>query len=277
MTVRLAPDAAPIALGEKSRRLLGRLLVEPGAVVSIDALADALWGDEVRADRRNGVQVAVKALRKLLGDDDEPVADNRQRRRRLSDRRARPLLIDAERFKLLARRGTELVTLPQAARAMFAEALSVWSGPLLGEHADRNRGSPAMPASSPASATRSSSSSTRCDSTLGEHARLDATLRRQIVEHPLRRAAPRAARPRARRGRSGSRGGTRLPRGDPRSRRARPGNAARSATGSAAGMPADSQPGRSARPAGAAGGRRAAVRDGQHRGRGDATSAGSAR
>ncbi|HEX4345476.1 MAG TPA: BTAD domain-containing putative transcriptional regulator [Solirubrobacteraceae bacterium] len=184
MAVRLAPEVAPIALGEKGRILLGRLLLEPGVAVSTDALADALWEDEPRADRRNGVQAAVKAVRKLLGDTASP--------RRIVVRAgdgyriaaADPLLIDAERFRLLVARSGELADrLPRAARAMLAEALAIWHGRLLGEHADlpwaaghaRELDSLRDDAEVRFNAVRLA---------LGEHSELEGTLRRQIVEHP---------------------------------------------------------------------------------------------
>ena len=183
MTVRLAPDAAPIALGEKGRRLLGRLLLEPGTVVSIDALAEVLWGDEPRADPRNGVQVAIKALRKALGDEGPPwriILNVGSGYRIVVD----PLAVDAERFKLLAARGHHLAQLPHAARAMLAEALAAWSGALLAEHATE-----------PWAAGHARELESVCDEAevdlnetrlaLGDHARLDGTLRRQILEHPL--------------------------------------------------------------------------------------------
>ena len=184
MAVRLAPDAAAIPLGEQSRILLGRLLLDPGAVVSIDALGDALWGDEERKNRRNGVHTAVKAARVALGDTVDPrriiVRFGEGYRIDVGD----PLLVDAERFKHLAACGHDLAErLPRAARTLLSEALSIPGGPLFGEHAD-----------SPWAAGHARELASVRDRVeldlnearlaLGEYARLDATLRKQIVEHP---------------------------------------------------------------------------------------------
>jgi predicted ATPase/DNA-binding SARP family transcriptional activator len=184
LAVRLAPDAAAIAIGEQGRLLLGRLLIEPGVVVSTDALADALWEDEPRANRRNGVQTAVKAVRKLLRDtasEREIIVHAADGYRIVVDDALR---IDAERFKLLAAcAGRVAAHLPRAARAMRAEALGCWHGRLLAEHADRPwAAGHARELDSLRDAVELDFNEVRL--ALGEHGELEGTLRRQIVEHP---------------------------------------------------------------------------------------------
>ena len=61
-------DGVAVALpGGKPRALLARLLVDAGRVVSVDALADALWGDALPANVAGTIQVYVSNLRRALG------------------------------------------------------------------------------------------------------------------------------------------------------------------------------------------------------------------
>ncbi|MFG3057542.1 MULTISPECIES: AfsR/SARP family transcriptional regulator [unclassified Streptomyces] len=53
----------------KARALLAALLLEPGRVVSVDALKDALWGGTPPASAQASLQNHVTRLRRLLGDD----------------------------------------------------------------------------------------------------------------------------------------------------------------------------------------------------------------
>ncbi|POX49364.1 BTAD domain-containing putative transcriptional regulator [Streptomyces sp. Ru72] len=53
----------------KVRALLAALLLEPGRVVSVDALKDALWGGAPPASAQASLQNHVTRLRRLLGDD----------------------------------------------------------------------------------------------------------------------------------------------------------------------------------------------------------------
>ncbi|MEU1454134.1 AfsR/SARP family transcriptional regulator [Streptomyces avermitilis] len=62
-------EVRPIGSG-KMRALLAALLLEPGRVVSVDALKDALWGDAPPASAQASLQNHVTRLRRLLGDDD---------------------------------------------------------------------------------------------------------------------------------------------------------------------------------------------------------------
>jgi len=55
--------------GVKPRLLLARLLVDAGRVVTVDAIADALWGDRTPAQVAGTVQVYVSNLRRALGAD----------------------------------------------------------------------------------------------------------------------------------------------------------------------------------------------------------------
>jgi non-specific serine/threonine protein kinase len=185
VVVRLGAGAAPIVITEQIKLLLSRLLLEPGAVVSTDSLAEVLWEDEPRANPRNGVQQAVKAARTALGDTEKTrrvvVRSGDGYRLVVED----PLRIDAERFKQLAARGHGLLRQsPQTARAMLAEALGAWRGRLFGEFADRPW---AAGHAGELDALRDDAEVdlNQARLALGEHAELDGTLRLQIAQHPL--------------------------------------------------------------------------------------------
>ncbi|MFE1286269.1 BTAD domain-containing putative transcriptional regulator [Streptomyces sp. NPDC058751] len=60
-------EAGPIG-GRKMRALLTALLLEPGRVVSVDALKDALWGGAPPASAQASLQNHVTRLRRLLDD-----------------------------------------------------------------------------------------------------------------------------------------------------------------------------------------------------------------
>jgi predicted ATPase/DNA-binding SARP family transcriptional activator len=181
LRVRHSPDASVLGLNQQSKLLLGRLLVEPGVRVTTDALAEALWGEDDRASRRNGVQVAIKAVRRSLADEDRRVVVTDGDAYRIVVEN--PLRIDAERFKQLANRGHRLVeTNPRAARPMLAEALSAWRGRLLEEFADKPW------AAGYATDLDRAHDQAKVDLNevrlvLGEHADLERELRYQIDEH----------------------------------------------------------------------------------------------
>ncbi|MEU6365440.1 BTAD domain-containing putative transcriptional regulator [Streptomyces sp. NPDC046931] len=61
-------ESRPIGSG-KMRALLVALLLEPGRVVSVDALKDALWGGAPPASAQASLQNHVTRLRRLLGED----------------------------------------------------------------------------------------------------------------------------------------------------------------------------------------------------------------
>ena len=63
----LKVDGDTSALGPRDRVVLAVLALRPGEVVSPDALADALWGDDPPATWSKVVQGCVWRLRKLLG------------------------------------------------------------------------------------------------------------------------------------------------------------------------------------------------------------------
>lgn len=185
VSVRSAASTEPARMSEQTKLLLGRLLLKPGVLVTTEALAAALWGDDDKASRRNGVQHAVRSARRLLGDTLSPrrviVPDGDAYRIVIEE----PLRIDAERFKALAAHGHALVDKrPRAAQAMLEEALRAWGGRLLGELGDLPW---AMGHAAELDRMRDQAEVDLNEARLaaGDHAGLDGGLRRQILERPF--------------------------------------------------------------------------------------------
>lgn len=118
--------AVPVDLGPpKARAVLAVLLCQPGRVVGVDALVDALWPEAPPAAAVKNVQLYVHQLRRALGD-----AGRIRRRAGGYVLVAEPGEIDAQRFAALVDRhraaaaGGDL----DEARALLAQALGLWRG-----------------------------------------------------------------------------------------------------------------------------------------------------
>ncbi len=65
--VAVRVDGRPVELGGvRARALLARLALDPGRVVSVDALVDALWDADPPAAPGNALQAAVSRLRRAV-------------------------------------------------------------------------------------------------------------------------------------------------------------------------------------------------------------------
>ena len=122
-------DGRVVAIsGRRQRSLLGLLLLHANTPVSRDRLIDALWGERPTETAANSLQVAVHALRKVLGAD------------RIATRGDGYLLrieegeLDLERFHELVQRARG--TAPAAAAETLREALALWAGPALSDLGD---------------------------------------------------------------------------------------------------------------------------------------------
>lgn len=181
LRVRRLPSGDVVELADKPELLLARLLLAPGTPVSPDRLIDDVWDG---AAKSNTVQQTVARLRERLGDDTKPwrtITLNGAGYAFAGPRRT----IDAQRFALLARRGRDLVsTRPHAARAMLAEALESWHGPLL----DGRGGLPWV--TSAARELQALRDNAEVDYNevrllLGEHDEVEVSVRRQLIDHEL--------------------------------------------------------------------------------------------
>ncbi|PZF82623.1 BTAD domain-containing putative transcriptional regulator [Jiangella anatolica] len=124
--VRLSDGDRVVAVGgARLRALLTRLALEPGAVVPMPALVDAVWPDGPPGDPVNAVQTLVSRLRRLLGTGAElrQVAGGYRLELAADD-------VDAGRFERLARAGRDRLRAGAAAEAVTAlrAALALWRG-----------------------------------------------------------------------------------------------------------------------------------------------------
>jgi DNA-binding SARP family transcriptional activator len=120
---------APLALGgPKPRALLAMLALEPGRVVSVDRLIEALWPGDPPETAAHAVQVYVSQLRKALG----PVIATRSPGYEVE---LDPERIDVHRFTRLAQEGRTALAgdEPVAAEGALREALALWRGPALAD------------------------------------------------------------------------------------------------------------------------------------------------
>jgi len=117
--------------GPKPRALLAVLALEPGRVVSVDSLVEALWPGETPDSAPHAVQVYVSQLRKALG------ADVLTRRAPGYSLEVEPERVDLHRFVKLASDGRETLAAGDAASSatVLREALALWRGPALADFA----------------------------------------------------------------------------------------------------------------------------------------------
>jgi predicted ATPase/DNA-binding SARP family transcriptional activator len=117
----------PIEIGgARLRKLLLRLALEPGRLVTTEALARALWPQEAPADQANALQSLVSRLRRALPDG---VLASLPGGYRLD---VSPEAVDAIRFERLAREGHAALRDGEATLAaqLLTEAEALWRGPL---------------------------------------------------------------------------------------------------------------------------------------------------
>jgi len=131
--LEVAAGAMALPLGGgKARALLARLLVDVNRTVSVDALVDALWGEEVPASAVKMVHVHVSALRKVL-----PDGTLRTRAPGYALEIA-PEAVDLVQFTRLRAEGREALTAGDAetAAARLRAALALWRGAALAEFSE---------------------------------------------------------------------------------------------------------------------------------------------
>jgi predicted ATPase/DNA-binding SARP family transcriptional activator len=135
-TVEIRSDGVPrLAAGAaRTRRLLALLTLRAGQPVSVDAVAETLWGEDQPDHPAASVQTLVSRLRRLLAD--TPGVDV------LTTAGGYLLAVDDDaldvrRFEELAARGARLLDEdPVAAAEILDEALALWTGDAFGELAE---------------------------------------------------------------------------------------------------------------------------------------------
>jgi DNA-binding SARP family transcriptional activator len=134
-------DGAAVRLGgHKQRAVFACLLTEPNRIMSVDRVAEAVWGDEP-PDRAQGiVQVYVSSLRRAL----EPLKAGRGGRELIVTRRPGYVVevaadeLDHLAFDALVGEARQLAGagVPADAVARYQDADRLWRGPVLADLAD---------------------------------------------------------------------------------------------------------------------------------------------
>jgi DNA-binding SARP family transcriptional activator len=138
VAVGQAEDAMTPVAQQLLRVLLATLALAGGRVISVEALIDGLWGEDVSRERERNLQARVSALRRLLADADS--AHGAGRIIRVTDGYRlvlAPGALDAHRFASLADQGRAAARAGDQARAagLFRQALDLWRGPALADTA----------------------------------------------------------------------------------------------------------------------------------------------
>ena len=173
-------DGEPIEIGgARLRALLVRLALDPGRVVTVEALVDALWGETPPAGAVNAVQSLVSRLRRALGNGHVQGVPAGYRLA------ADPADVDVHQFQALVAAGREAQADPARAAALLRDALALWRGPALADVAEAPF---ATAAAARLEQRRLAATEDRisADLALGRHAEVVAELDSLAAAHPLR-------------------------------------------------------------------------------------------
>jgi predicted ATPase/DNA-binding SARP family transcriptional activator len=178
LEVRAGPGLPVEVAGARLRRLLLRLALDPGRVVTSAQLVDAVWEDHPPAGAANALQTLVSRLRRLL----PGVLESSPSGYRLAvDAEA----VDAVRFETLALAGRQqLGRDPDQARALLGEALALWRGPALADAATAAFAGPAV-ARLDGLRLQALEDRVEADLAAGATDRLVAELEELVAAHPL--------------------------------------------------------------------------------------------
>jgi DNA-binding SARP family transcriptional activator len=171
-------ETGPLLLGgQKQRAVLALLLLEPGRIVSVDRLIDALWGEHAPRTATTSLQNLIAQLRKTLGAE---VLETKPPGYRL---RVRPGELDLDRFRVLVDSARDAE--PQTRAERLRHALALWRGPALGDLAYEEF---AQPHVVHLEELRLATLEERIDAdlALGAHAELVGELERLVERFPLR-------------------------------------------------------------------------------------------
>jgi predicted ATPase/DNA-binding SARP family transcriptional activator len=164
--------------GARLRRLLLRLALDPGRVVTSGQLVDAVWDEHPPAGAANALQALVSRLRRLL----PGVVESHPSGYRLA---VAAEAVDAARFEALALAGRErLGSDPGRARELLGEALALWRGPALADAADAGFAGPAL-ARLDDLRLQALEDRVEADLAAGASDRLVAELEELVAAHPL--------------------------------------------------------------------------------------------
>lgn len=126
-SLEVLDDGVPVKLGApKQRAVLAVLLLHPNAVVSVDRLIEAVWGDDPPRTAEHSIQIYVSELRKAF----DPDGGTLLTRRPGYELRIDPNRIDARRFEQLVDRAASAQDTGDwpVAGDSASEALALWRG-----------------------------------------------------------------------------------------------------------------------------------------------------
>ncbi|GAB4079833.1 AfsR/SARP family transcriptional regulator [Modestobacter muralis] len=178
VVVRDAGGRAVDVGGPRARALLARLALEPGRVVGLDTLVEAVWDADPPAAPGNALQALVSRLRRAAPE----LSLRAQAHGYLLDLPADA--VDAGRFEALAARARGAAD-PAQVVALLTEAEGLWRGPALADLRDL------VFSAAPAARLdelRLTAAEQRLAAglTLGDPAGVLAELEQLVTEHPLR-------------------------------------------------------------------------------------------
>jgi len=127
--LEVADDERPVQVGgARLQALLMRLALDAGRTVSLGALVDAVWEQDMPADEVHALQSLVSRLRRALGDPGLVAQTPGGYRLALE-----PVDVDVHRFERLTREGAAALRSGEPGRAaqVLGEALALWRGPAL--------------------------------------------------------------------------------------------------------------------------------------------------
>ncbi|GAA3386526.1 AfsR/SARP family transcriptional regulator [Cryptosporangium minutisporangium] len=180
--VEVRADGAPVAVGgQRLRAVLARLALDAGRLVTVDALVDAVWGDEPPAGAVNALQSLVSRLRRALPNG---AVESVPAGYRLA---VDPDAVDAHRFERAATSGRRALEGgdPLGAATTLREALALWRGPVLADVGDVPfRG--AVVTRLENARLGALEDRIHADLALGRHADVVPELEVLVEEHPLR-------------------------------------------------------------------------------------------
>ncbi|MFJ8818128.1 AfsR/SARP family transcriptional regulator [Amycolatopsis thermoflava] len=159
--------------GPKPRLLLAALLLQPGVVVSADALTDVLWPGRAPRSAAANLRTYVHGLRRVLGDRIESGAGGYQLH-------AGPDELDATLAERLVARARA-----EEAPALLDQAAALWRGEVLEDLPHHHTWSPAVARLSELRLSVQEER-LRCHVSAGRHAEAIVELRGLLTEHPLR-------------------------------------------------------------------------------------------
>jgi YVTN family beta-propeller protein len=192
--LEVSNEGRPVRLaGSKQRALLAMLLLHANEPVSVDTLADELWGDDPHERAAKNIHVQISRLRSALEGERQPdelvgasgsVVLTRPHGYLI---RVEPEQLDLHRFQRLVEEGSNALAAdaPLGAEAKLREALELWRGPPL---ADFSFDSFAQPEIARMDELRLAAIELliAAQLELGRHAEVIGRLGSLVAEHPFR-------------------------------------------------------------------------------------------